>query len=61
MSKNVVHCTLIGDGMVGKTSLALAFVNKQAPVEAYVATVFDNYAGRLPTNIYCLRQQNVNI
>lgn len=45
MGKKLVHCTLIGDGMVGKTSLALAFVNKQPPGDAYVATVFDNYAG----------------
>ncbi|XP_045184437.1 cdc42 homolog [Mercenaria mercenaria] len=45
MAQKVVNCTIIGDGMVGKTSLALAFVNKQPPGEAYVATVFDNYAG----------------
>lgn len=45
MSQKVVNCTVIGDGMVGKTSLALAFVNKQPPGDAYVATVFDNYAG----------------
>ncbi|KAL4237350.1 hypothetical protein ACF0H5_002068 [Mactra antiquata] len=43
--QQVVPCTLIGDGMVGKTSLALAFVNKQSPEENYTATVFDNYAG----------------
>ena len=46
MSQKVVNCTVIGDGMVGKTSLALAFVKKQPPGDAYVATVFDNYAGK---------------
>lgn len=47
MNQKVVPCTLIGDGMVGKTSLALAFVNRQPPDQTYVATVFDNYAGKL--------------
>ncbi|OWF50810.1 ras-like GTP-binding protein RhoL [Mizuhopecten yessoensis] len=39
-----VSCTLVGDGMVGKTSIALSFIGKQAE-ENYVATVFENYAG----------------
>lgn len=47
MSQRVVPCTLIGDGMVGKTSLAMAFVHRQAPESSYTATVFDNYAGKL--------------
>jgi len=42
----VVPCALVGDGMVGKTSLALAFANKQVTDNSYVATVFDNYAGK---------------
>ncbi|WAR19657.1 CDC42-like protein [Mya arenaria] len=42
---NVVPCTLVGDGMVGKTSMALAFVNREPPDQEYVATVFDDYAG----------------
>ncbi|KAH3854335.1 cell division control protein 42 homolog [Dreissena polymorpha] len=47
MNSSVVPCTLVGDGMVGKTSLALAFTNNQTPDENYVATVFDNYAGNV--------------
>ncbi|KAK3591826.1 hypothetical protein CHS0354_007683 [Potamilus streckersoni] len=41
---SVVICTLVGDGMVGKTSLALTLLKKMLP-EKYVATVFDNYNG----------------
>lgn len=47
VGQKVVPCTIIGDGMVGKTSLALAFANRQPPQEPYVATVFDNYAGNV--------------
>ena len=46
-SQRIVPCTVVGDGMVGKTSIARAFVDKVAPNEDdYVATVFDNYAGK---------------
>lgn len=51
MGATVVPCALVGDGMVGKTSLALAFVNKQVPDTTYVATIFDNYAGKPLYNI----------
>ncbi|KAL3873228.1 hypothetical protein ACJMK2_036368 [Sinanodonta woodiana] len=39
----IITCTLVGDGMVGKTNLALAFMKEKVP-EKYVATVFDNFA-----------------
>jgi len=46
-----VQCTVVGDGMVGKTCLALAFARTTAPGdEDYVATVFENYAGRAHVN-----------
>ena len=43
--RNLVQCTVVGDGMVGKSSLSLAFTN-EAPKGDYVATVFENYAGK---------------
>ncbi|KAK3593171.1 hypothetical protein CHS0354_039656 [Potamilus streckersoni] len=39
----IITCTLVGDGMVGKTSLALTFM-KEKLSEKYVSTVFDNFA-----------------
>ncbi|KAK3593173.1 hypothetical protein CHS0354_039659 [Potamilus streckersoni] len=39
----IITCALVGDGMVGKTSLALTFMKAKLP-EKYVATVFDNFA-----------------
>ncbi|KAK3591820.1 hypothetical protein CHS0354_007676 [Potamilus streckersoni] len=42
----VVQCCIVGDGMVGKTCLALNFVQHRFPKD-YVATVFENYAGIL--------------
>jgi GTPase SAR1 family protein len=42
--KNTVKCTILGDGMVGKTCLAKAFVGDQFP-DRYVATVTGNYTG----------------
>ncbi|XP_060063068.1 ras-like GTP-binding protein RhoL [Ylistrum balloti] len=39
-----VYCTLVGDGMVGKTSIALSFIGERME-ENYVSTVFENYAG----------------
>ncbi|XP_060063069.1 ras-like GTP-binding protein RhoL [Ylistrum balloti] len=39
-----VCCTLVGDGMVGKTSIAHTFIGKRVE-EKYVATVFENYTG----------------
>ena len=47
--RNVVQCTVVGDGMVGKTCLSLAFSKCSAPDE-YVATVFENYAGKTTVN-----------
>ncbi|XP_060063090.1 cell division control protein 42 homolog [Ylistrum balloti] len=42
--KSGVHCTLLGDGMVGKTCLARSFADRTFPVN-YVATVMDTYSG----------------
>ena len=40
----MINCTLVGDGMVGKTSLAQVFSGQDAS-EKYEATVFNNFAG----------------
>lgn len=48
-SRNMIQCTVVGDGMVGKTCLSLAFSKLSAP-DDYVATVFDNYAGKAHVN-----------
>lgn len=46
VNKNsIVQCAVVGDGLVGKTSLIKQFVHNQHTVE-YVATVFDNFAGK---------------
>ena len=42
--KKMINCTLVGDGMVGKTSLAQVFSGHNAS-EKYEATVFNNFAG----------------
>ncbi|KAL3873241.1 hypothetical protein ACJMK2_036381 [Sinanodonta woodiana] len=44
LKQSIVICTLVGDGMVGKTSLARILMKKMLP-EKYVATVFDNFTG----------------
>ncbi|KAL5008446.1 hypothetical protein ScPMuIL_014027 [Solemya velum] len=44
--KKCVNCAIVGDGMVGKTCLALGFTTQSFP-ESYIATVFENYAGRV--------------
>lgn len=46
-SLKIIPCALVGDGMVGKTTLALSFVNNRIPDNVYVASVFDNYAGNI--------------
>lgn len=72
--KNMMQCAIVGDGMVGKTRLSLAFSKSSAAGEKpkvveelaktadekpktsdsqddeYVATVFDNYAGKATIN-----------
>jgi len=45
--QKIISCAVVGDGMVGKTTLALSFVQKQFHDSGYVATVFDNYAGNV--------------
>lgn len=44
--KNNVNCIVVGDGMVGKSTLALSFTQQKLP-DDYVATVFENYAGTI--------------
>lgn len=43
--KKPISCTVIGDGMVGKTCLSEVFSGQTMPQE-YVSTVFNNYAGK---------------
>ncbi|KAK3591828.1 hypothetical protein CHS0354_007685 [Potamilus streckersoni] len=46
VDKRIVQCAIVGDGMVGKSTMALSFIGQNLPNE-YVATVFENYAGRV--------------
>lgn len=48
-SRRMIQCTIVGDGMVGKTCLSLAFSKLSVP-DDYVATVFENYAGKAHVN-----------
>lgn len=43
--KKPISCTVIGDGMVGKTCLSEVYSGQTMPQE-YVSTVFNNYAGK---------------
>ena len=45
MDQNCIQCVIVGDGMVGKSHLAKSFSGHSLP-DNYVATVFDNYAGK---------------
>lgn len=42
-----VHCTLVGDAMIGKSTLVQAFMQQHVPQTPYVATVLDTYEGCL--------------
>lgn len=42
--ENTINCCIVGDGMVGKSSIAKSFVG-QTPPDGYVATISDNYSG----------------
>lgn len=39
-----INCCIVGDGMVGKSSIVKSFVGQTAP-GSYVATISDNYSG----------------
>ncbi|XP_033736432.1 rho-related protein racD-like [Pecten maximus] len=43
-TRKPINCTLVGDGMVGKTSIVHTYIGKGMDTK-YVATVFENYAG----------------
>ncbi|KAL4238909.1 hypothetical protein ACF0H5_003616 [Mactra antiquata] len=45
-TENIVRCSIVGDGLVGKTSLVKKFVLNTYS-ESYDATVFDNFAGHV--------------
>ncbi|XP_040356398.2 ras-related C3 botulinum toxin substrate 1 [Ixodes scapularis] len=42
-----IKMVIVGDGMVGKTCLLVAFTTGAFPGNDYEPTVFDNYAGTL--------------
>ncbi|KAK3591829.1 hypothetical protein CHS0354_007691 [Potamilus streckersoni] len=44
--KTIVQCAIVGDVLVGKSAMAFSFLGQNLPNE-YVATVFENYAGRI--------------
>jgi small GTP-binding protein len=41
--ENTIQCCIVGDGMVGKSSIVQSFIG-QASSENYVATISDNYS-----------------
>lgn len=42
VSSLLVSCSVVGDGMVGKSSLVKSLVHKEPPTR-YLATVLENY------------------
>ena len=42
-----VNCTIVGDAMIGKSTLVKAFMNDNKPDTAYVATILETFEGRL--------------
>ena len=50
--KHNVNCIVVGDGMVGKSTLSLSFTQQEFP-DDYVATVFENYAGESSILLSC--------
>ena len=57
VEKRGMSCTVVGDGMVGKTSLVSMFTEKQFP-DTYIATVQNHFNG---TSWYGGDQYDVNI
>lgn len=44
LSRNIVSCIIVGDGMVGKTCLAKKFCGQEI-ADNYVATIMDTFTG----------------
>ena len=40
-----VNCTIIGDAMIGKSTLVKAFMDNDRPDTSYVATILETYEG----------------
>ena len=42
-----INCTIVGDAMIGKSTLVKAFMNDNKPDTAYVATILETFEGRV--------------
>ena len=50
-----VNCTIVGDAMIGKSTLVKAFMNDNKPDTAYVATILETFEGRLDLSLNFLK------
>lgn len=48
-----VNCTLVGDAMIGKSTLVKAFMDQDQPDNTYVATILETYEGMINFFLMC--------